>query len=116
MDNFMSNEMEKPLEVLTFAVKISKLIKKKQGSPVMPIYEFECEKCKKQFEVVTLSLSEKPKAVCPKCKSRKTRKLVSRVGKGKYGSMFSGSSSSAQASASSGCSSCSSSNCSSCGH
>ncbi len=37
----------------------------------MPIYEFECDKCKKQFEVVTLSLSEKPNAVCPKCKSKK---------------------------------------------
>jgi len=82
----------------------------------MPIYEFECDKCKKQFEVVTLSLSEKPNAVCPKCKSKKTHKLVSKVGKGKYSSMRSGVSAGNSASNSSGCSSCSSSNCSSCGH
>lgn len=82
----------------------------------MPIYEFECDKCKKQFEVVTLSLSEKPNAVCPKCKSKKTRKLVSRVGKGKYGSLRSGGSLGTGAPSSSGCSSCSSTNCSSCGH
>ncbi|OQC72533.1 MAG: Zinc ribbon domain protein [Deltaproteobacteria bacterium ADurb.Bin002] len=82
----------------------------------MPIYEFECDKCKKQFEVVTLSLSEKPKAVCPKCKSKKARKLVSKVGKGKYGSLRSGGSLDTGAPSSSGCSSCSSTNCSSCGH
>ena len=58
----------------------------------MPIYEFECEKCKKQFEVVTLSLSEKPKAACPACKSKKTRKMISRVSKGKYSGNFSGTS------------------------
>ena len=82
----------------------------------MPIYEYECGKCKKQFEVITLSLSEKPNTVCPKCKSKITRKLVSKVGKGKYGAMRSGGSASTSAPASSGCSSCSSSNCSSCGH
>lgn len=82
----------------------------------MPIYEFECDKCKKQFEVVTLSLSEKPKAVCPKCKSKKARKLVSKVGEGKYGSLRSGGSLDTSAPSSSGCSSCSSTNCSSCGH
>lgn len=83
----------------------------------MPIYEFQCDKCKKQFEVVTLSMSEKPKASCPKCKSKKARKIVSKVGKGKYaGGMRSGGSAGAGAPASSGCSSCSSSNCSSCGH
>ncbi|PKN17278.1 MAG: FmdB family transcriptional regulator [Deltaproteobacteria bacterium HGW-Deltaproteobacteria-6] len=82
----------------------------------MPIYEYQCDKCKKQFEVVTLSLSEKPKAVCPKCKSKKTSKIISRVGKGKYGALRSGGSVSSSAPSSSGCSSCSSSNCSSCGH
>jgi len=81
----------------------------------MPIYEFQCDKCKKQFEVVTLSLSEKPKIVCPKCKSKKASKLISKVGKQKYSWSRSAGSSSAGASGS-GCSSCSSSNCSSCGH
>ena len=82
----------------------------------MPIYEYQCAKCKKQFEVVTLSMSEKANAVCPKCKSKKTRKLISKVGRGKYASLGAESSSSASSSSSSGCSSCSSSNCSSCGH
>lgn len=82
----------------------------------MPIYEFQCDKCKKQFEVVTLSMNEKPKASCPKCKSKKASKIVSKVGKGKYSGMRSGGSTSTSAPASSGCSSCSSSNCSSCGH
>jgi len=49
----------------------------------MPIYEFECDKCKKQFEVVTLSLSEKPKAVCPKCKSKKSPQAGFQGRKGK---------------------------------
>lgn len=82
----------------------------------MPIYEYQCDKCKKQFEVVTLSLSEKPNSVCPKCKSKNTRKLISKVGKGKYGLSRSGSSAPTSSTGGSGCSSCSSSNCSSCGH
>ncbi|HDQ03857.1 MAG TPA: zinc ribbon domain-containing protein [Deltaproteobacteria bacterium] len=82
----------------------------------MPIYEFQCDKCRKQFEVLTISMSEKPKAVCPKCKSKKTRKLISKVGKGRYGSLGKGLSSGVSSSASSSCSSCSSTNCSSCGH
>lgn len=82
----------------------------------MPIYEYQCDKCGKQFEVVTLSLSEKPKTVCPKCKSKKASKLVSKVGKQKYSWARSAGSTSEGAQASSGCSSCSSSNCSSCGH
>lgn len=116
MDKFGSDfRPEVPIRVLTFAAIISRLNKKQQGCDVMPIYEFECDKCKKQFEVVTLSLSEKPNAVCPKCKSKKTHKLVSRVGKGKYGSLSSGGTLSTVSSGS-GCSSCSSTNCSSCGH
>jgi len=96
--------------------RISTLRQKKSGSPRMPIYEFECEKCKKQFEVVTLSLSEKPKAACPACKSKKTRKMISRVSKGKYSGNFSGTSAPTGAPASSACASCTSTNCSSCGH
>jgi putative FmdB family regulatory protein len=82
----------------------------------MPIYEFECDKCKKQFEILTMSMSEEPNAVCPKCKSKKTHKLIARVGRGKYASLGKGGSDSAGASSSSGCASCSSTSCSSCGH
>ncbi|MBN1474657.1 MAG: zinc ribbon domain-containing protein [Syntrophaceae bacterium] len=82
----------------------------------MPIYEFKCDKCKKQFEVLTMSMSEKPNAMCPKCKSKKTHKVISKVGRGKYSSLGKGGSSSAVSSSPSSCSSCTSSNCSSCGH
>ena len=82
----------------------------------MPIYEYHCDKCGKQFEVVTMSMSEKANAVCPKCKSKKTSKMMSKFGRGKYASLDSGSSGSTGAASSSGCASCSSSNCSSCGH
>jgi len=82
----------------------------------MPIYEYQCGKCKKQFEVVTMSMSEKANAVCPKCKSKKISKMMSKFGRGKYALLGSGSSGRASAAGGSGCSSCSSSNCSSCGH
>jgi putative FmdB family regulatory protein len=45
----------------------------------MPIYEYECNKCKKKFELVLLSISQKAVPECPKCKSKDARKLVSRV-------------------------------------
>ena len=43
----------------------------------MPLYEFYCEKCKKEVSM-TLSIREREegKAVCPKCGSRKMRPLV----------------------------------------
>jgi putative FmdB family regulatory protein len=82
----------------------------------MPIYEYKCNKCGKQFEVVTMSMNEKADAVCPKCKSKKTNRMMSNFGRGKYSSSRSGGSGSVNVPSSSGCSSCSSSNCSSCGH
>ncbi|MBN2108729.1 MAG: zinc ribbon domain-containing protein [Deltaproteobacteria bacterium] len=45
----------------------------------MPIYEYECNKCKKKFELVLMSVREKAEPECPKCKSKDARKLVSRV-------------------------------------
>jgi len=82
----------------------------------MPIYEYQCDKCKKKFEVLTMSMSEKPNATCPKCKSKKTSKMMSKVSRGKYALKDSGSAAGTSSSSSSGCGSCSSSNCSSCGH
>lgn len=82
----------------------------------MPIYEYKCNKCTNQFEMLTIGMSEKVVAVCPKCKSRKTSRMMSAFSRGKYASLSSGGSGSAGAGSSSGCSSCSSSNCSSCGH
>ncbi|MEI6609125.1 MAG: zinc ribbon domain-containing protein [Deltaproteobacteria bacterium] len=82
----------------------------------MPIYEYKCDKCKRKFEVVTMSMNEKANAVCPKCKSKNISKMMSSFGRGKYGSTSSGGNSGSSGSGSSSCGSCSSSNCSSCGH
>jgi putative FmdB family regulatory protein len=43
----------------------------------MPIYEFECEKCRARFEeLVAASAVETP---CPACRSTRTRRLLSSV-------------------------------------
>ena len=53
----------------------------KEGVKVMPIYEFDCLKCKNTFTLM-LSLSEyeeeaKAGVRCPKCQSKKVEQLVS---------------------------------------
>ena len=45
----------------------------------MPIYEYQCGKCNKVFDQIVLSISEKFTPQCPKCKSVRVKKLVSRV-------------------------------------
>ena len=51
----------------------------------MPIYEFQCQKCKNEFEVLFRSGDEKLKIVCPACKSGKTQKIMSAFAGGKSG-------------------------------
>jgi len=80
----------------------------------MPIYEYRCDKCKNEFEVVTISMNEKVKAVCPKCKSRKISKMMSSFALGKNAASGSDSYGNAGASSGSACSSCTSSDCSTC--
>jgi len=41
----------------------------------MPIYEYACEKCDKQMEVIQ-KITEAPLKVCPDCKGR-LRKMIS---------------------------------------
>ncbi|MHC4986049.1 MAG: FmdB family zinc ribbon protein [Planctomycetota bacterium] len=41
----------------------------------MPVYEYECESCQKQFELLIRSAGEKP--VCPHCQSKKLSRLFS---------------------------------------
>ena len=75
----------------------------------MPIYEYNCEKCNKKFEILILG-SDKP--ACPACGNVKINRLMSSCGfvsKGNGGETVS-----ASAGASS-CTGCSSTNCSSCG-
>jgi putative FmdB family regulatory protein len=42
----------------------------------MPIYEYECKKCKYKFEQLQM-MTDKPSRVCPKCKNAKLIKLIS---------------------------------------
>jgi putative FmdB family regulatory protein len=42
----------------------------------MPIYEFVCEKCGKEFERLVFG-SDTDKVKCPACSSEETRKLFS---------------------------------------
>jgi putative FmdB family regulatory protein len=44
----------------------------------MPIYEYACESCRKRFDILTLRVSEDPKAECTHCGSKKVRRLMSR--------------------------------------
>lgn len=42
----------------------------------MPLYEYECRKCKHRFERIQ-RLSEPPVESCPRCKEGRVRKLLS---------------------------------------
>lgn len=44
----------------------------------MPVYEYVCEKCGKQFELLLRTSEEKP--TCPSCESDRLRKLFSVCG------------------------------------
>lgn len=43
----------------------------------MPIYEFRCQECQKQFEVLTQSAGENKPVACPQCQSNKVQKSIS---------------------------------------
>lgn len=75
----------------------------------MPIYEYNCEKCNKKFEILIMGSD---KARCPGCGNMKVKRLMSSCGfvsKGRGGETVS---SSAGASS---CAGCSSNSCASCG-
>src|SRR5258708_10065730 len=44
----------------------------------MPIYEYQCVKCRKLTSVLTTRVSEKVDAVCAHCGGKKLRRLMSR--------------------------------------
>lgn len=43
---------------------------------IMPTYEYECSGCDHSFEEFQ-SMKDKPLVVCPQCKKRKLRRLIS---------------------------------------
>ena len=63
----------------------------------MPIYEYRCDKCDREFEVER-RITDPPLASCPKCRSRKLRRLISQTsfvlkGGGWYSDLYSSKSS-----------------------
>ncbi len=79
----------------------------------MPIFEYRCKKCGKDFEELVLKADETP--ACPHCGSVKTDKLMSRCrAKSGGGSDFDGGDAGGAPSGGGGCSGCSGGNCSSC--
>ncbi|MBI9076762.1 MAG: zinc ribbon domain-containing protein [Desulfatibacillum sp.] len=76
----------------------------------MPIYEFHCNKCDKNFEQLLMG-SDKP--ACPKCSSEDVGRLLSACGFVSKGS--SGQTETRSAGVASSCAGCSSTSCSSCG-
>lgn len=76
----------------------------------MPIYEYVCKACKKEFEVIR-PMSQKDAAIeCEKCGSKKVkRKLAVIYAHNESGSL-------AGTSGGCNCGSCSGGNCNSCGH
>lgn len=79
----------------------------------MPIFEFRCKKCGKEFEEVVLGSTAK--VICPACASEDTEKLMST---GCFKSAADGgmAASTFSSGASSSCGSCTGGNCSSCHH
>ncbi len=76
----------------------------------MPIYEYHCENCGKNFECLIIGADDP--ADCPTCGSNRAKRLMSACGfvsKGAGGQTLS-------SSAGSGCSGCAATNCGSCGH
>ena len=42
----------------------------------MPIYDYKCSNCGHEIEVIQ-RISDKPKTICPKCKTKSLKKLIS---------------------------------------
>lgn len=80
--------------------------------PIMPIYEFICKKCGKDFEELVFGDCQ---PACPNCGSGQTSRLMSCCSAHTSGSSGDNYMSSNTGSGG-GCSGCSGGNCASCGH
>lgn len=82
----------------------------------MPIYEFHCKDCDKEFEELVFSQDETPN--CPQCHSQNTEKLISRPCRNRKGGSSGADIPSMGSTSSSGggCSGCSGGSCATCGH
>jgi len=78
----------------------------------LPIYEYTCNACKKDFETLVMG-SFKPQ--CPSCDSQDLSRLMSACGFVSKSIGPGGAPQVSKSAGSSGCGSCASSNCGSCG-
>lgn len=78
----------------------------------MPIYEFACGKCGREFEEIAFGDET---VACPHCGSHDTRKMMSCCAR-RTRSRNAGFDGAAPTSSGSGCGGCSGGNCASCGH
>jgi putative FmdB family regulatory protein len=46
----------------------------------MPIYEYQCQECGKEFEKLVRSISSTPEVECPHCGGKKVKKAFSLFG------------------------------------
>lgn len=46
----------------------------------MPVYEYHCDKCGKDFDLFVRSASQRSEPECPRCGSAKVKKAVSLFG------------------------------------
>ncbi|MBF0547169.1 MAG: zinc ribbon domain-containing protein [Candidatus Riflebacteria bacterium] len=81
----------------------------------MPIYEFSCGNCKKDFELLLSIRTDLSTVVCPTCNGGKVNKKVSNFARG-GGSSNDSTDFSDHSSSHSGCGSCATHSCGSCGH
>jgi putative FmdB family regulatory protein len=75
----------------------------------MPIYEYHCNNCSKDFEYLVFG---KKDPVCPSCKSKKVGRLISKCG---FVSKGGGGETVKTSASDSSCSGCTATSCSSCG-
>lgn len=45
----------------------------------MPIYEYQCYGCQKQFQTLIMGNEDEKNLLCPNCGGRKLKRLISRV-------------------------------------
>jgi putative FmdB family regulatory protein len=76
----------------------------------MPIYEFQCRACGREFEELFRSSGAVKPPACPKCHSRKTERQFSVFG------MSGGSAGKSESSSGASCGGCRRSSCAGCGH
>ncbi|HVP57303.1 MAG TPA: zinc ribbon domain-containing protein [bacterium] len=74
----------------------------------LPIFEYECAKCRKVFEVLSAGGASK-RLKCPRCSSTRVKRLFSG-----FAVISSKGKTSSQSKSSTSCASCASKNCSSC--